>query len=124
MCQPEMIKMMTIKTIINELNLHVFAGADHINRPVKGAYASDLLSDVMGRAREGELWITMQTHKNILAVSSLKDLSAVLIVNGGKPDEDTMETATSEGLVVLGTDKSSFAICGRLYKLMEGNALV
>jgi hypothetical protein len=115
---------MTIKTIINELNLHVFTGADHISRPVKGAYASDLLSDVMGRAREGELWITMQTHKNILAVSSLKDLSAILIVNGGKPDEDTLATAASEGLVILGTDERSFVACGRLFKLMEGDALV
>jgi hypothetical protein len=115
---------MTLKNIINELNLQVFAGADKTNRTVKGAYASDLLSDVMGRAREGELWITMQTHKNILAVSSLKDLSAVLIVNSGKPDDDTLAAAASEGLVILGTDEHSFMICGKLYKLMEGNALV
>jgi predicted transcriptional regulator len=116
--------MITIADIVSNLNSSVLAGSDKLQRPVKGAYASDLLSDVMGKAREGELWITMQTHKNIIAVASLKDLSAILIVNGGKPDEDTLATAQSEGVVILGTEARSFSTCGRLYKLMEGDALV
>jgi hypothetical protein len=116
--------MMTIENIIQELNLEIYTGADKLQRPVKGAYASDLLSDVMGRAKEGELWITMQTHKNIIAVASLKDIAAVLIVNGGKPDEDTLITAESEGVVLLGTRERAFASCGKLYKLLERDAVV
>lgn len=115
---------MTIENIIQELNLEVYAGSDILRRPVKGAYSSDLLSDVMGRAKEGEVWITMQTHKNIIAVASLKDLSAILVVNGNKPDEDTLMTAESEGIVLLGTRETSFNTCGRLYKLLERNAVV
>ena len=116
--------MITIENIINELNLHIFAGADKASRPVKGAYSSDLLSDVMGRAREGELWITMQTHKNIVAVAALKELAAIIIVNNGQPDEDTLASAESEGIVMLGAREGSFSVCGRLYKTMERHALV
>lgn len=115
---------MTVENIIKELKLNVFAGNDFLNRAVKGAYASDLLSDVMGKAREGEVWITLQTHKNIVAVASLKDLAAILIVNGSKPDENTLTAAASEGMVVLGTDEPSFTICGKLYKMMERDAVV
>src|SRR5512133_1719632 len=115
---------MTIEELIKELKLQVFAGTGKLRGPIKGAYASDLLSDVMGRAKEGEIWITMQTHKNIIAVASLKDLAGIIIVNGGKPDEATLAAATAEGVVVTGTIESSFTICGKLYKLMEGNALV
>ena len=115
---------MTLENIIKEFKLNLFTGEDHINRTVKGAYASDLLSDVMGKAREGEIWITMQTHKNIIAVSSLKDLAAILVVNGGKPDNDTLLAATSEGVVILGTDERSFTTCGKLYKMMERDAVV
>ncbi|MBN1789529.1 MAG: serine kinase [Bacteroidales bacterium] len=115
---------MNIENVINELGLQVFAGADKTGRQVKGAYVSDLLSDVMGKAREGELWITMQTHKNIIAVASLKDLSAILIVNGGRPEEETIVAAEREGVILLGTGDRSFSTCGKLYKMMERDALV
>ena len=45
----------------------------------------------MGHIEEGMLWITMQTHQNILAVATLKDASAVLIVNGTSPDDETLQ---------------------------------
>jgi len=45
-------------------------------------------------------------------------------VNGGKPDENTLSAAASEGVVVLGTDERSFTICGKLYKMMERDAVV
>ena len=115
---------MTIENIIQELELEVFAGKNKFSRPAKGAYASDLLSDVMGRAKEGEVWITMQSHKNIVAVASLKDLAAIIIVNGINPDEDVVTTAESEGVVLLGTTGRSFDICGKLYKMMERDAVV
>ncbi len=115
---------MTVENIIQELTLDVFAGADKVQCPVKGAYVSDLLSDVMGRARKGEIWITMQTHRNIVAVASLKDLAAILIVNGGRPDAETIATAESEGIVILGTPAGSFLTCGRLFQMMERDAVV
>ena len=116
--------MITIGDIVNELGLTVFSGADKMQKALEGAYASDLLSDVMGRACRGNVWITMQTHRNIVAVASLKELAAILLVNGGIPEEETIETAEKEGIVLLGTREGSFATCGRLYIRMQKNALV
>jgi serine kinase of HPr protein (carbohydrate metabolism regulator) len=115
---------MNLNTIIKELNLQVLTGADKLDAQVKGAYASDLLSDVMGKARERNLWITMQTHKNIVAVASLKEVAAIIIVNNGKPEEDTLAAAEKEGVVLLSTGDTSYMICGKLYKLMERDAMV
>lgn len=115
---------MRIEGIIGKLDLQVYAGRDNLLREVSGAYASDLLSDVMGRAKAGNMWITMQTHKNIVAVATLKELAAILIVNGGKPDEDTLTAAASEGIIVLGTAEGAFQTCGRLYEILERNAVV
>lgn len=112
--------MLTVANLIQELNLVVYQGSDQLQRHVKGAYAGDLLSDVMGKAREGELWVTVQTHRNTIAVASLKDLSAILIVNGGKPDADTLAAAAKEGVILLGTENRSFDTCGKLYQLMKG----
>ncbi len=115
---------MRIKDIVAQLGLKVLKGPDKLESEVTGAYASDLLSDVMGNARKGNIWITMQTHGNIIAVATLKELAAIVVVNGGKPDETTLNKAESEGLVILSTDQRSFTTCGRLYKILEENAMV
>ncbi|MDR2028056.1 MAG: hypothetical protein LBP93_00815, partial [Treponema sp.] len=38
---------------------------------LSGAYTSDLLSDVMANAKEGGALITIQAHKNTVAVATL-----------------------------------------------------
>ena len=43
----------------------------------------------MGSAEAGSAWITLQTHKNVMAIASLKELSAIILVKGFKPEEDT-----------------------------------
>jgi predicted transcriptional regulator len=116
--------MITVADLVKEFKLEVFCGADKLQAPVKGAYSSDLLSDVMGKAVEGDVWITMQTHRNIIAVASLKELAAILIINGGRPEPETLASANSESVILLGTKERSFTTCGKLYKFMERDALV
>lgn len=109
---------MILKEIIEKLNLKVLNLANE-NVEVSGAYASDLLSDVMGKAKSGEIWITMQTHKNVSAICSLKDLPAVIITGNGKPDEDMLQHAIDEEVCVLVTAESCFDTCGKLYCLLN-----
>ena len=63
---------MKISDIITGLDLKVISGQNGLSNVVTGGYVSDLLSDVMGNAKEGQIWITLQTHQNIIAVGSLK----------------------------------------------------
>ncbi|MBM3296186.1 MAG: serine kinase, partial [Candidatus Aminicenantes bacterium] len=72
---------MTVEEVIRTLSLSVLCGGPDLAREVRGGYTSDLLSDVMARSREGDVWITLQTHQNIIAVARLKNLSAVVLVN-------------------------------------------
>jgi len=109
---------MKVSDVVKKLNLKVFCGESGLNRDVTGAYVSDLLSDVMGNASEGELWITLQTHQNVMAIASLKELSAVILVKGFEPDDNTVEHSTEEGIPILGTHMSTFELAGRLYKLI------
>ena len=101
------------------MGLTVFCGQDNLNREIKGGYTSDLLSDVMGFAREGQVWITLQTHKNVLAIASLKELAAILLVKGNKPEDDMLEQAVDEGIPVLGTDAQTFETTGKVYQLIN-----
>ena len=76
---------MKIKDIIKALELRIISGEAYIERNVTGGYAGDLLSDVLANSKEGNLWITLQIHQNIIAVASAKELSGIIIVNGRKP---------------------------------------
>ena len=110
---------MTVKELVEKMNLTVFCGQENLDREIKGGYTSDLLSDVMGFAREGQVWITLQTHKNVLAIASLKELAAILLVKGNKPEEDMLEQAIDEGIPVLGTDAQTFETTGKVYQLIN-----
>ncbi len=109
---------MKVTDIVEKLGLSVFSGHEGLGREVTGGYASDLLSDVMGHAEAGSAWITIQTHRNVLAIASLRDLSTVIITCGEKPGDDTMAQSNEEGIPVLGTDLSTFELAGRLYSLL------
>ena len=108
---------MTVKEIIEKLDLRCFHEAN-LDTEVTGAYASDLLSDVMGNARSGQVWITMQTHKNVSAIASLKDIPAVILVRGSQPDEDMLEHAKDEEICILVSQDATFQVCGKLYALI------
>jgi predicted transcriptional regulator len=110
---------MKITDIIKGLNLKVISGQNGLSNEITGGYVSDLLSDVMGNAREGQVWITLQTHQNIIAVGSLKDLSAIIIVKGFVPETDTIEKSNVENIPVLSTELDTFTIAGKLYDLLQ-----
>jgi serine kinase of HPr protein (carbohydrate metabolism regulator) len=109
---------MTVKDIIEKLELKCLNEAN-LDAEVSGAYASDLLSDVMGNARSGQVWITMQTHKNVTAIASLKDIPAVIIVRDGVPDDDMLEHAKDEDICLLVSKDATFEVCGKLFELIK-----
>ncbi|HHF43421.1 MAG TPA: serine kinase [Candidatus Aminicenantes bacterium] len=109
---------MTLQEIIKGLNLEVITGGDNLNLEVKDGYTSDLLSDVMANAQSACLWITLQTHVNIVAVAKLKDLAGIIIVNGRQPDKETRQKAQEENLPLLLSKETAFQVSGRLYQLL------
>jgi predicted transcriptional regulator len=101
------------------LGLKVYSGSENLNSNISGGYVCDMLSDVMGFISEGEVWITIQNHKNVVAVASLRDAAAVILAKGIQPDEDMLAAAIEEGVVVLGSTDNTFEIAGRLYALIH-----
>lgn len=110
---------MNVAKITEALHLKVCSGEAGLQNEVAGGYASDLLSDVMGNAQAGNIWVTLQTHKNVMAIASLKDISAVVLVKGLEPDTDTLAQSNEEGIPILSTDQDAFTIIGKLYELLK-----
>lgn len=84
---------------------------------VTSGYASDLLSDVLAKAKKGTLWVTNQKHQNVVGVAVMLDLAGVVIAGGVQPDENTLEKAREENVPLYTTDMSMFDLVGKLYEL-------
>ncbi|HWQ03116.1 MAG TPA: DRTGG domain-containing protein [Candidatus Nitrosotenuis sp.] len=108
---------LTLKQIAESLQLEINSGGEHLELAVTGGYAGDLLSDVLAHAKAGQIWITLQTHSNIVAVASAKELAAVIIVNGRKPEEATLRKAAEERIPILVSALSTYDVVGRLCAL-------
>jgi serine kinase of HPr protein (carbohydrate metabolism regulator) len=109
---------MKVSELVEKLGLKVYSGHKGLDREIAGGYVSDLLSDVMGNACEGEVWITLQVHQNVMAIASLKDLAAVILVNNLEPNENTVRHSEDENIPLLGTNLSTFEISGKVYQFI------
>lgn len=110
---------MKLKEIIEKLQLKVLTAKDKLDEEVTGGYTSDLLSDVIANSKQGNLWITLQTHQNIIAVAKLKDLTGIVIVNNREPDEETLKKAGMEKIPVMISERMAFEVSGKLYELIS-----
>ncbi len=110
---------MKVSDIIEKLDLKVIGGAEGLQNEITGGYTSDLLSDVMGNVDEGDVWITLQTHRNVMAVASLKEVAAVIIVKGLEADENTISQSNDEGIPLLSSEMETFDLSGKLYQMLN-----
>ncbi len=110
---------MTVKMLIEQLSLEEITVADY-DREVTGGYAGDLLSWVMGRAREGDAWVTIMTNINVLAVATLADVACVVLAENVPMEADVLEAARAKGITLLRSDKPAFELCTRIGALLDG----
>jgi len=111
---------MVLSEIIEALELVPVVAGENPDQEITGCYVSDLLSDVMAHAEEGQLWVTLQTHVNTVAVAVLKDLAGIVIVNSRPLSDDTKAKAEAEGIWVMSTRLETFDVAGKLYALGLG----
>ncbi len=88
------------------------------DRELTDGYTSDLLSDVMANAREGAVLITIQAHKNSVAVAAMAGMAAMVVCNSRPLPDEMLDAASTEGIAVFTTDKSQFYVSGEVYRAM------
>ncbi len=110
---------MKVKDLIKKMKLKVVSGKNFLDREIKGGYAGDLLSDVLAGSKEGDVWLTVQVHPNIVAVSAMKGHSAILITSSKKVEEETEQKANEEKVVMLSTDMNSFEAAAAISKILK-----
>ena len=109
---------MNTKELIEKLGLEPLSKFEH--REVNGVFISDMLSDVMAGAQAGNLWLTIQTHKNVVPAANLVDVAAIVITGGKQVPQDTVDLASRFNIAILRTKLPTFELVGKLYALGLG----
>jgi hypothetical protein len=107
----------TVTELAGRLDGTLIAAAGDAGREVRGGYVSDLLSDVIAHACEGDAWVTLQRHVNVVAVAHLRGLAAVVLVAGRQPEPEAVARATDERVPIVCTRLSAFDAAGVMYAL-------
>lgn len=109
---------MKVENLISELNLKQITSAGSDNE-VTGVYVGDLLSVVMSNCEEGDAWITVQTHMNILSVADLNDAACIIIAGDSEIDSSLKEKAEEKGIALLSSYMSAYELAWRIHEVME-----
>ncbi len=110
-------KTMNVRDLAEKLELTAFALPD-ADRTAEGVYIGDLLSWVMGRAQSGQVWITIMSNINVIAVASLSDVACVVLAEGVTVEESILEAANQRGINLLGSEKSAYEIALELSRFV------
>ena len=106
---------MKLQEITEKLGLQPLTTLE--DREVEGIFISDMLSDVMASAKAADLWMTVQTYKNIVSAANLVDISAIVITYGKTVPQETIDLAARFRVNLLSTPKSNFELAGQLYAI-------
>jgi len=116
-------KQMKLKKILENLPVSAFQ-MDNLSElgelaeiEITGCYIGDLLSNVLAHARQGELWLTVQTHQNVVAIAQLLNLGGVVFLEGHLPQQETVEKAKRERIPLLTTQERAFEFAAHLTRM-------
>lgn len=109
---------MTVRDLADSLSLRVLAGEGGLLRSVSGCYIGDLLSWVMSRAREGNVWITVMGNVNAVAVAKLCAAACILLCESAHLDGEAKEQADLNGIPILSSEEAAYTLAGKLRGLL------
>ena len=107
---------MTVRDVREVLGARVLAGEEHLDREVRSACGSDMMSDVLAFSKDHSVLLTGLCNPQVIRTAEMHDIVCIIFVRGKKPDESMLEMARERNLVVLATGHRMFSSCGMLYQ--------
>lgn len=108
---------MDVKELIEKLDLKVLCGED-FSKNINGCYCGDLLSWVMSRAQEGDVWLTVMGNINSVGVAVLADVACIVLTENAALDADALNRAKQNDVIILQTEKNSYQMAAAISQLI------
>ena len=99
---------MKLSELISKTDFKLLSGDG--NKEIQGCYIGDLLSLAMSKVQKDNIWITIQSNINIIAVASLTEAGCIVVCEGFSVDDTVLKRAESEDITVLTSSMSEYEI--------------
>lgn len=110
---------MTVKQLQEKLELKFLCGEEIAEgKNAEGCYCGDLLSWVMSRAKENDVWLTVMGNINSIGVAVLADVACIILTENASLDEDAKKRALENDVIILTTSKNSYQVASEISKLI------
>lgn len=110
------IKIMNIRELINIIDGTLITQSANLNRPIKGGFGADLMSDVLASIQPEAVLVTGLCNPQVVRTAQMSDVAAIVLVRGKQPPVETISLADQECLPLISTPYGMFEVCGRLHQ--------
>ena len=115
---------MTARDVQEALGARVVVGEEFLDREVRSACGSDMMSDVLAFSKDHSVLLTGLCNPQVIRTAEMLDIVCLIFVRGKKPDDTLLEMAKERGLIVMETGHRMFSACGMLYEAGLGGGAV
>ena len=107
---------MKLSEIITKLDLEKLNNKPiNSNIEITHGYIGDLLSQVLASIKPNlSLWITIQSHLNIVGVAVMAGIPAIIICESHEVPNEVIAKADEENITILRTKENAFQIAAKL----------
>lgn len=106
---------MDLRKIVELLDCEIISGVEFLDREVKFAFGSDLMSDVLAYTEEDTVLLTGLCNNQVIRTAEMLDLKAIVFVRGKCPTEEVIELAKEDNILLVRTKHSMYSASGILY---------
>ena len=115
---------MTVEDVRAVLGARVLVGKEHLDREVRTACGSDMMSDVLAFSKDHGVLLTGLVNPQVVRTAEMLDIVCIIFIRGKKADEKLLDMARERDLVVLETGHRMITACGLLYEAgLRGGAI-
>ena len=106
---------MKISDIQNLLNAEVLTCRDNLEKEVRSACGSDMMSDVLAFVKDQAVLLTGLVNMQVVRTAEMMDMICVVFVRSKVPSDEIISLAEEKGIVVMTTKERMYDACGVLY---------
>ena len=105
---------MNIKTILNVSEGKLLTTGVNLETEVKGAFAGDLMSDVLASIQPEAVLLTGLCNPQVVRTALIADVKAIVFVRGKNPADETIALALEENLPIISSPLGLYKLSGQL----------
>jgi predicted transcriptional regulator len=107
---------MKIREIAKLLDAEILCGNSYSESETEYAFSSDLMSDVLTLKNDSILLITGLANVQTIRTAEMSDIKCIIFARGKKANNEMIELATENEMVLIECRYSMFKTSGLLYE--------